>query len=302
MRHYELMVILDPDLEERTVAPAARPVPHRRPQRRRHRREGRHLGPSPALVRDQQEGRGHLRRRRPAGRAGDRQGARPPAQPQRGRAAHQGPPSRTSASPTSSAASTASTAETEGLTHGEATPSSPSSATSSTTPSCASPRPVRRSRSSASRPRPAYLRQADQRVEGRREPVPPCTVWRQAAENVAESLQRGMRVIVQGRLKQRSYETKEGEKRTVFELEVDEVGPSLRVRHRQGHQDPARRRRRRLRRRRSGRQRPVGLGRAGPGAGRRRRRRRWRLERPRRLRRAALLTHLLRPPGRSSTR
>jgi single-strand DNA-binding protein len=55
-----------------------------------------------------------------------------------------------------------------------------------------------------------------------------CNVWRQAAENVAESLQRGMRVIVQGRLKQRSYETKEGEKRTVYEVEVDEVGPSLR--------------------------------------------------------------------------
>jgi single-strand DNA-binding protein len=55
-----------------------------------------------------------------------------------------------------------------------------------------------------------------------------CTVWRQAAENVAESLQRGMRVIVQGRLRQRSYETKEGEKRTVYEIEVDEVGPSLR--------------------------------------------------------------------------
>jgi single-strand DNA-binding protein len=54
-----------------------------------------------------------------------------------------------------------------------------------------------------------------------------CNVWRQAAENVAESLQRGMRVIVQGRLKQRSYETREGEKRTVYEVEVDEVGPSL---------------------------------------------------------------------------
>ena len=52
-------------------------------------------------------------------------------------------------------------------------------------------------------------------------------MWRQAAENVAESLQRGMRVIVQGRLKQRSYETREGEKRTVVELEVDEVGPAL---------------------------------------------------------------------------
>ena len=54
-----------------------------------------------------------------------------------------------------------------------------------------------------------------------------CSVWRQAAENVAESLTRGMRVMVQGRLKQRSYETREGEKRTVFEVEVDEVGPSL---------------------------------------------------------------------------
>jgi single-strand DNA-binding protein len=55
-----------------------------------------------------------------------------------------------------------------------------------------------------------------------------CSIWRQAAENVAESLQRGMRVIAQGRLKQRSYETREGEKRTVIELEVDEIGPSLR--------------------------------------------------------------------------
>jgi single-strand DNA-binding protein len=55
-----------------------------------------------------------------------------------------------------------------------------------------------------------------------------CTVWRQAAENVAESLQRGARVIVSGRLRQRSYETKEGEKRTVYEVEVDEIGPSLR--------------------------------------------------------------------------
>ena len=55
-----------------------------------------------------------------------------------------------------------------------------------------------------------------------------CNVWRQAAENVAESLQRGMRVVVQGRLHQRSYETREGEKRTVFEVEVEDVGPSLR--------------------------------------------------------------------------
>jgi single-strand DNA-binding protein len=55
-----------------------------------------------------------------------------------------------------------------------------------------------------------------------------CNVWRDAAEHVAESLQRGARVIVQGRLRQRSYETREGEKRTVYELEVDEIGPSLR--------------------------------------------------------------------------
>jgi single-strand DNA-binding protein len=54
-----------------------------------------------------------------------------------------------------------------------------------------------------------------------------CNVWRQAAENVAESLQRGMRVMVYGRLRQRSYETKEGEKRTVYEVEVDDCGPSL---------------------------------------------------------------------------
>lgn len=55
-----------------------------------------------------------------------------------------------------------------------------------------------------------------------------CSAWRQLGENVAESLQKGMRVVVSGRLRQRSYETREGEKRTVFELDVDDVGPSLR--------------------------------------------------------------------------
>lgn len=55
-----------------------------------------------------------------------------------------------------------------------------------------------------------------------------CNIWRDAAENVAESLSKGMRVIVTGRLRQRSYETQDGEKRTIYELEVDEVGPSLR--------------------------------------------------------------------------
>ncbi|MBO0840699.1 MAG: single-stranded DNA-binding protein, partial [Sciscionella sp.] len=55
-----------------------------------------------------------------------------------------------------------------------------------------------------------------------------CSIWRQAAENVAESLTRGARVVAQGRLKQRSFETRDGEKRTVVEMDVDEVGPSLR--------------------------------------------------------------------------
>ena len=55
-----------------------------------------------------------------------------------------------------------------------------------------------------------------------------CSIWREAAENVAESLTRGARVIVTGRLKQRSFETREGEKRTVVEVECDEIGPSLR--------------------------------------------------------------------------
>ena len=54
-----------------------------------------------------------------------------------------------------------------------------------------------------------------------------CNIWREAAENVMETLSKGMRVIVQGRLRQRAYETREGEKRTVYEIEVDEVGPSL---------------------------------------------------------------------------
>ena len=55
-----------------------------------------------------------------------------------------------------------------------------------------------------------------------------CSIWREAAENVAESLTKGTRVVVSGRLVQRSYETREGEKRTVVELQVDEIGPSLR--------------------------------------------------------------------------
>ena len=65
-----------------------------------------------------------------------------------------------------------------------------------------------------------------------------CTVWRQAAENVAETLSKGMRVIVTGRLKQRSFQTREGENRTVFEIDVDEVGPSLRYATAQVNRNP----------------------------------------------------------------
>ena len=65
-----------------------------------------------------------------------------------------------------------------------------------------------------------------------------CNVWRQAAENVAESLSKGMRVIVTGRLRQRSYQTKEGENRTAFEVEVDEVGPALKYATAQVNRNP----------------------------------------------------------------
>ena len=70
-------------------------------------------------------------------------------------------------------------------------------------------------------------KQGDQWVDGETTFLR-CSVWREAAENVSESIQRGTRVIASGRLTSRSYETKEGEKRTVMELEVDEIGPSLR--------------------------------------------------------------------------
>ena len=96
-----------------------------------------------------------------------------------------------------------------------------------------------------------------------------CSIWREAAENVAESLTKGTRVVVTGRMKSRSYQTKEGENRTVIELEADEVGPVAALRDRQGQPDAARWRRRwrfqRWRRRRGCglRRRPAGAGRAG---------------------------------------
>ena len=110
----------------------------------------------------------------------------------------------------------------------QATRSSPWSATSPPTPSCGS-RPSGAAVANftvASTPR-KFDRQTNEWKDGEALFLR-CNVWRQAAENVAESLTRGCRVIVTGRLKQRSFETKEGEKRTVVELEVDEIGPSLR--------------------------------------------------------------------------
>lgn len=88
----------------------------------------------------------------------------------------------------------------------------------------------------ASTPR-RYDSQSNQWVDGEAMFLQ-CNIWRQAAENVAESLKKGMRVIVTGRLRQRSYETREGEKRTVFELEVEEVGPSLRYATAQINRNP----------------------------------------------------------------
>lgn len=75
---------------------------------------------------------------------------------------------------------------------------------------------------------PRFLDKASQEWKDGEPSFYPCSIWRQAAENVAESLQRGARVIVSGRLKQRSYDDREGRKQTVWEVEADEVGPSLR--------------------------------------------------------------------------
>lgn len=88
----------------------------------------------------------------------------------------------------------------------------------------------------ASTPR-RYDSQSNQWVDGEAMFIS-CNIWRQAAENVAETLTKGMRVIVTGRLRQRSYETREGEKRTVMEIEVEEVGPSLRYATAQVNRNP----------------------------------------------------------------
>ena len=254
MRHYELMVILDPELEERTVAPSPRQVPERRPQRRWHGREDRDLGPSPARLRDQQEGRGHLRRRRPRGRARRGRGAGPPAEPQRVRAAHQGAAARSNA-PAEAPAEVAMAGETVITVVGNLTADpelrfTPSGAAVANFTVASTPR--------------TFDRQS-QRVEGRRGAVP--ALQRLAAggrerRRVADPRLAGHR---HGRLKQRSYETKEGEKRTVIELEVDEIGPSLRYATAKVTKRQPRWGRRRLRWRRRRRRRPSAAS-AAPAA------------------------------------
>src|SRR5690606_810204 len=206
-------------------------VPRGGPQRRRLRGEGRRLGEAPPLLRHRQARRRHLRRHRPHLRAGHGEGAGPSAQPDRVRPAHQGPAPRGALE----------------------APQRAAHALSPPDPNYSNPEPSMAGETQITlvgtlgvdpetRFTPSGAAVANSRVASTPRPTDPqsgewrdgesmflsCSVWRQYAENVAESLQRGMRVIVQGRLKQRSYETKEGERRTVFEIEVEEVGPALR--------------------------------------------------------------------------
>ena len=191
---------------------------------RRHRREGRRLGPSPARLRDQQEVRGHLRRRRPEGRARDGQGAGPPAQPQRGGAAHQGHaprPALTPALPTPP--------RTRDLTHGagDTVITLVGNLTDDPelrfTPSGAAVANFR----VASTPR-ILDKQTNEWKDGETPLPAPATSGGRPPRTSPSPSSAACASSSQGRLKQRSYETKEGEKRTGVELEVDEVGPSLR--------------------------------------------------------------------------
>ena len=253
LRAYEVMVILDPSLEERTVAAVARQVPQRRPQGRRQRRERRRLGPSPPRLRDQEERRGHLRRRQAERRAGHRQGARPPARAQRVGAAHQGHPARRSLSPTCGSGrwrlsvprvTDAPNRHTRSTAHdGDLTWQA---------------RPHHRGRQPRRRPGAplhplgcrrgqlpdrldaAHLRPADQRVEGRRRAVPlllGVAAGRGERRRVAD--QQGMRVIVQGRLKSRSVRDPRGREAHRLRDRGRRGRPEPEVRHRQGHPRPA---------------------------------------------------------------
>src|SRR4051812_9598676 len=186
----------------------ARPVPDRRHQVGWH-RQHRDPGPSPHGLRDQEAGRGHLRRHRHPGGAGRGGRARPAVEPERVGAAHQADAPR---GPLTMAGEPV-IPVIGNLTADPELRFPPSGAAVANFPVASTPRPFDRQSQEWKDGEALFLR---------------CNVWRQAAENVAESLTRGSRVIVSGRLKQRSFETKEGEKRTVVELEVDEIGPSLR--------------------------------------------------------------------------
>src|SRR5215207_2782300 len=186
----------------------ARPVPDRRHQGRWHRQD-RDLGPASPGLRDQEAGRGHLRDRHDRVRARCGRRARPPAEPERVGAAHEADAPR---GPLTMAGETVITVI-GNLTADPELRFTPSGAAVANFTVASTPRTFDRQSQEWKDGEALFLR---------------CNVWRRAAENVAESLTRGSRVIVSGRLKQRSFETKEGEKRTVVELEVDEVGPSLR--------------------------------------------------------------------------
>ena len=208
MRHYELMVILDPELEERTIAPsldrfltvvtkAGGTVKTEIWGRRRLAYE----------IKKQIEGIYAIVDDRVRARCGRR--ARPSAEPQRVGAPHEADAPR---GPLTMAGETVITVI-GNLTSDPELRFTPSGAAVANFTVASTPRTFDRQSQEWKDGEALFLR---------------CNVWRQVAENVAESLTRGSRVIVSGRLKQRSFDTKEGEKRTVIELEVDEIGPSLR--------------------------------------------------------------------------
>src|SRR5690349_19676342 len=204
-----------------------RPVPQGRDRGRRQGREGRHLGQAPPRLPDPEEVGRLLRGGGPDGGAGRRARARPPAQPERDHPAHQGHAAREPLNPDvfshqQNPLASWSTPMAAGDTQITIAGNLVDDPELRFTPAG---QPVARFRVAST---PRFRDNSTGEWKDGDSLFLTCNVWRQAAENVAESLTRGMRVIVSGRLRQRSYETKEGEKRTVYEVEVDDVGPSLR--------------------------------------------------------------------------
>jgi single-strand DNA-binding protein len=185
MRRYEIMVILDPDLEEKTIAPSLE-----------------------AFLNVIRADGGTVHNVEIC------QGARPPAVAQRGRHAHQGHARRGARRGGSRvvAAGDVNVTIVGNLTNDPELRFTPSGAAVASFTVASTPRVLDKATNEWKDGEALFMR---------------CSVWRQYAENVAESLTKGSRVIVTGRLKQRSYETREGEKRTVVEMDVDEVGPAL---------------------------------------------------------------------------